>query len=91
MEFNLDLRLYVLQFAGEMSFVSAEIEQAMAGKVEKEHAFLPGLPRFDRFLGDRGDRVRGFRRGHDAFRAREQRPLLENFCPVMNIQGSSDA
>ena len=47
--------------------------------------FVPRLARLLRFRHDGGNRVRGLRRGHDAFAAREKCSRLENFCLVISL------
>jgi hypothetical protein len=43
------------------------------------HALLAGLARLHGFVHHRGDGVRGFRRGHDAFRRANSVPASKTF------------
>jgi hypothetical protein len=47
-------------------------------KVEQDDAFLAFFLCRQRFIDDRGDRVRGLRGGQDAFRFEEQRRGVED-------------
>src|SRR5262249_30049658 len=78
--------LYVLQLAGLISLVRAEIEQAVAGEIEQEDAFLALFARSDSFDGHGRDRVRRFRRRHNTLRLREQRRVSEDLCLVIGFR-----
>ena len=69
----------ILQFAGQIGFVGAQIKQAVAGQIENDDALLASLARPLRFHHDGGNRMRRLRRGTDAFRARKECPGLKNF------------
>src|SRR3984957_13806532 len=73
------LRFVILidELAREIVGIGLHVEMPVAAQIEQDGRRFPFLPRFQRFIDRRADRMGCFRGRHDAFRAGELNARLE--------------